>query len=230
MRYIICFLTFATTKFIFMNNIKKILDEKGVKQTWLAEKLNKSYNMVNSYVQNRRQPSLDDLFRIADILGVEAKELIDSIGRVSEKKNKENVNQLAVEEKLLYAQTTKIPLLGRVSCGTPIFAEENIEAYIPVTNQLIKSSNKYFILKASGDSMNEANINDGDFVLIRQQQTAQNGDRVVALIDDEATIKEFNNNGNMIVLKPRSTNKKHQPIILTTDFKIQGIVIAVIPI
>jgi len=230
MRYIIYFLTFAINKFIFMNNIKEILEEKGVKQTWLAEKLNKSYNMVNSYVQNRRQPSLDDLFRIADILGVEAKELIERIGRVPEKKNKENIIQLTNKERLSYAQTTKIPLLGRVSCGTPIFAEENIEAYIPVTNQLIKSSYKYFILKASGDSMNEASINDGDFVLIKQQQTAQNGDRVVALIDDDATIKEFHLKGNNIVLKPRSTNNKHQPIILTTDFKIQGIVIAVIPI
>jgi repressor LexA len=213
-----------------MNNIKEILEKKGVKQTWLAEKLNKSYNMVNSYVQNRRQPSLGDLFKIADILGVEAKELIDSVGIVSDKKNKDNICQLSGEEDPSYAQTTKIPLLGRVACGNPFFAEENIEAYIPVSNQLIKSSNKYFILKAFGDSMNEAGINDGNFVLIKQQQTAQNGDKVVALIDDDATIKEFNNNGNMIVLKPRSTNKKHQPIILTTDFKIQGVVITVIPI
>jgi repressor LexA len=78
--------------------------------------------------------------------------------------------------------------------------------------------------------MNDADINDGDLVLIRQQQIAQNGDKVVALIDDEATIKEFHNNGNMIVLKPRSKNSKHQPIVLTSDFRIQGIVETVIPI
>lgn len=59
-----------------MNRIKEVLEEKGVKQTWLAEKLNKSYNMVNSYAQNRRQPSLEDLFRIADILDVDVRILI----------------------------------------------------------------------------------------------------------------------------------------------------------
>jgi transcriptional regulator with XRE-family HTH domain len=59
-----------------MNRIKEVLEEKGIKQTWLAEKLDKSYNMVNSYVQNRRQPSLDDLYRIAGILDVNAKDLL----------------------------------------------------------------------------------------------------------------------------------------------------------
>jgi len=59
-----------------MNRIKEVLDEKGIKQKWLAEKLEKSYNMVNSYAQNRRQPSLEDLYKIAEILNVEAKELL----------------------------------------------------------------------------------------------------------------------------------------------------------
>jgi putative transcriptional regulator len=59
-----------------MNRIKEVLDEKGIKQKWLAEKLGKSYNMVNSYVQNRRQPSIECLYEIAEILNVEAKELL----------------------------------------------------------------------------------------------------------------------------------------------------------
>lgn len=59
-----------------MNRIKEVLDQKGIKQTWLAEKCDKSYNMINSYVQNRRQPSLELLYRIAEILDVNAKELL----------------------------------------------------------------------------------------------------------------------------------------------------------
>ncbi len=59
-----------------MNRIKAVLEEKGIKQKWLAEQMGKSYNMVNSYAQNRRQPSLEDLYRIAEILKVEAKELL----------------------------------------------------------------------------------------------------------------------------------------------------------
>jgi putative transcriptional regulator len=61
-----------------MNRIKEILEEKGIKQTWLAEKLGKSYNMVNSYVQNRRQPSLIDLYKIAEILNTDIKNLVVS--------------------------------------------------------------------------------------------------------------------------------------------------------
>lgn len=61
-----------------MNRIKDVLEAKGIKQTWLAEKLGKSYNMVNGYVQNRRQPSLEDLYKIAEILDVDIKELIVS--------------------------------------------------------------------------------------------------------------------------------------------------------
>lgn len=61
-----------------MNRIKAVLEEKGIKQTWLADRLSKSYNMVNGYVQNRRQPSLEDLNRIANILDVDVKELIVS--------------------------------------------------------------------------------------------------------------------------------------------------------
>lgn len=64
-----------------MNRIKEVLDSKGIKQTWLAEKLGKSYNMVNSYVQNRRQPSLEDLYTIAEILEVSVKDLlIEKVG------------------------------------------------------------------------------------------------------------------------------------------------------
>jgi len=61
-----------------MNRIKIVLEEKGIKQTWLAEKLGKSYNMINSYVQNRRQPSLVDLNKIAEILDVDVRDLIQS--------------------------------------------------------------------------------------------------------------------------------------------------------
>ncbi|GHE73147.1 transcriptional regulator [Roseivirga thermotolerans] len=61
-----------------MNRIKEVLKEKSVKQTWLAEKLGKSYNMVNSYVQNRSQPSLETLFRIAELLNVDPTDLIDN--------------------------------------------------------------------------------------------------------------------------------------------------------
>ncbi len=127
------------------------------------------------------------------------------------------------------AETVGVPLMGEVACGTPIYAEENIRAYIPVSVKLATPPNRYFFLRAKGDSMNQRGINDSDLVLIKQQNTAINGDLVVALIDDDATIKELQRTNEIVVLLPRSTNSIHQPIILTQDFQIQGIVITSIP-
>jgi repressor LexA len=127
------------------------------------------------------------------------------------------------------AQTVSVPLVGTVTCGAPILAVENIEAMVPVSTVLARPGSRYFLLRAKGDSMNQAMINDGDLVLVRQQSVAENGERIVALIDDEATIKEFYQSGNIVKLVPRSTNSLHQPIILTDDFQIQGVVVATIP-
>ncbi len=200
-----------------MNRIKEVLSEKGIKQKWLSEKLDKSYNMLNAYVQNRRQPSLVDLFKIANILDISVAELL----KENEKKGK--IINIVSSEK-----TIDIPLLGNVACGLPIFADENIEASVPISIKLIKKGFRYFLLRAKGDSMNAAGINDGDLVLIRQEQQAQNGDRVVALINDKATIKEYHHNGSLVVLKPKSKSSKYQPIILSDNFLIQGIVESVI--
>lgn len=127
-----------------------------------------------------------------------------------------------------HERTVNIPIVGRIACGLPLLAEENVEAMIPVSTKLAHPGSRYFLLRAVGDSMNEAGINDGDFVLVRQQQTANDGDIVVALIDDEATIKEFHRKKDVVILKPRSSNKTHQPIILTSNFMIQGVVVTTI--
>ncbi len=82
-----------------MNRIKEVLDDKGIKQTWLADKLGKSYNMVNSYVQNRQQPRLEVLYQIAEILEVEVKDLlIEKVMQVAEEKAKYN-SKLKIKNK-----------------------------------------------------------------------------------------------------------------------------------
>ena len=126
-------------------------------------------------------------------------------------------------------RTVDVPLVGTVSCGVPILAEQNIEAMIPVSTSLVKSGSRYFLLKAKGDSMDKAGINDGDLILIKQYPVAKNGERVLALIDDEVTVKEFYRSRNIVTLLPRSYNSKYQPIIVTDDLMIQGIVVEVIP-
>lgn len=125
--------------------------------------------------------------------------------------------------------TINVPLVGQVACGTPIFAKENIETYIPISTRMAQKGSKYFLLRASGDSMNKVGINSGELLLIRQQDTAENGDNVVALINDEATVKSFEKTRDVIILRPKSTNKSHRPIILTDNCMIQGVVVAVLP-
>lgn len=119
-----------------------------------------------------------------------------------------------------------IPLLGTVTCGVPILAQENIEEMIPISKSLVKPGSKYFLLRAKGNSMDLAGIKDGDMVLIRQVSSAENGERVLALIGDEATIKEFHRAGEVVTLLPKSSNPEHQKIIATNDLKIQGVVVA----
>jgi len=130
------------------------------------------------------------------------------------------------EEDVSNARTVDVPLVGTIACGAPILAEENIEAMVPVSKSFIRSGHRYFLLRAKGDSMTGANIKDGDFVLVKQQPTAENGNIVAALIDDEATLKEFHRSGDAVILKPKSHNKKHQPIILRGDFQVQGVAVA----
>lgn len=83
-----------------------------------------------------------------------------------------------------------LPTVGDVACGTPILAEENIEGYFSFSAQIL-GPGEFFILRAKGDSMIGANIDDGDLVIVRQQDTAKEGEVVVALVNDEATLKRF---------------------------------------
>jgi repressor LexA len=133
------------------------------------------------------------------------------------------------EEERGHARTVDVPIVGAVPCGPLLLAEENVEASVPVSVRLARLPHRYFLLRASGDSMNEAGINDGDLVLVRQQATAENGDRVVALVDGEATIKQFHRGREAVLLRPKSTNKKHKPIVLSEDFVIQGVVVSTVP-
>ncbi len=122
----------------------------------------------------------------------------------------------------------RVPFVGNVPCGdptNPLLGEENIENYIEVDKSKIKPGFNYFILRAQGDSMNLADINDGDLVLCRQQLKAETGDRVVVLLGDNVTIKEYGpREGGIRLLLPRSTNKSHLPVTPEEGDSIQGIV------
>ena len=104
-----------------------------------------------------------------------------------------------------------IPIVGRVRAGEPILAIENIEGYINLDRSLVASEN-VFLLRVQGDSMIDAHIQDGDFALVKPQPNAENGEIVVALIDDEATIKKIFKKRDFIRLEPANPNM--EPIVV----------------
>jgi len=187
----------------------------------------------NWLIHRARTPSVRELMSALDYKSPRsAQDILEKLSKKGViKKLKSGDYQLITGPNFgsMHAQTVNVPLVGTVACGLPITAEENIEGFIPVSVSLARPGSRYYLLHATGDSMDRAGIDDGDIVLVRQQQTADPGDKVVALIDNGATIKKYYPVRGAIILKPQSTNEKHKPIILTDDFQIQGIVVATIP-
>lgn len=103
-----------------------------------------------------------------------------------------------------------LPLIGTVTAGVPILATENIERTLPFSAEFFDDKGEVFALRVRGDSMVGAAILDGDYVIVRKQQTASMGDIVVALIDDEATVKTLANQNGQVVLRPE--NPRYSPI------------------
>lgn len=105
-----------------------------------------------------------------------------------------------------------VPIIGKITAGQPILATENIEDTFPIPIDYIKHNNEVFMLKVTGNSMINAGINDGDYAIIEKRQTANNGEIVVALIENEATIKTFYKEKDHIRLQPE--NNALEPIIV----------------
>jgi repressor LexA len=125
---------------------------------------------------------------------------------------------------MLRPDAVDIPLVGRIAAGGPILAEESVEAVYPLPRELV-GEGQLFMLKVVGDSMVDAAICDGDWVVVRQQPNAENGDIVAALLDDEATVKTFKRRDGHVWLMPH--NPAYAPI-LGDDARIMGKVVTVL--
>ncbi|OGS23433.1 MAG: repressor LexA [Elusimicrobia bacterium RIFOXYB2_FULL_48_7] len=171
---------------------------------------------------------------LADVLGYPSVNSIQQYIRalekkkyiqIEEKRGLKNVGPIEKKE----ANQVNIPLLGRVACGAPLFAEENLEGYVSISKNLVKDKPKnFFFLRAHGNSMNDDGIDDNDLLLIESQSVANTGDRVLALIDDEVTVKIFKPQAECVALLPKSKDEKYKPIIVSKDFRMQGVVRKVI--
>jgi repressor LexA len=126
---------------------------------------------------------------------------------------------------MIRKELVQVPILGTVAAGQPILATENVESYFPIPAEYIPN-NPVFMLLVKGESMINAGILDGDHVLVEMTPTAKNGDKVVALIQDEATVKTFYKEDGYIRLQPE--NDSMEPIIVKEDLRILGKVIGVL--
>jgi repressor LexA len=121
-------------------------------------------------------------------------------------------------------RVVSLPVVGRVTAGEPLLAQQNIEDYLPVPAEMADGGDA-FVLKVRGDSMIGAGIYDGDLLVVRRQPTAENGDIVVARLDDEATVKRFFKESGRVRLQPE--NPALEPIF-SRDVVIEGKAIAVL--
>ena len=169
--------------------------------------------------------------QIGEKFGITAKGAYDHLKAIEKKgfiktlKNQSRAIELLrnTPQSSLPARVLSIPLVGMVAAGTPILAEENIEDYIPIPDEL-SSRGVTYALRVRGDSMVEAGINDGDIAIILKKETAKNGDIVVALVEDEATLKAFYKDNENIRLEAR--NQKYKPLKVK-DVKILGKLIGI---
>lgn len=122
-----------------------------------------------------------------------------------------------------YKPSHRIPILGRISAGLPLYAEQNIEGY---TFTDLNGGGEYFALRVTGDSMTAARIFDGDLLIVRRQDIVDDGQIAVVIVgDDEATVKRFYRQGSTVTLMPQSMNPVHQPQVYdikTTRIRVVG--------
>lgn len=123
-----------------------------------------------------------------------------------------------------FSDVVELPVVGNVAAGLPILAEQNVTETIPLPTEIVGDSSS-FLLKVRGDSMIEIGINDGDYVAVKEQPTCNNGDIVVAIVDDGATVKRFFKEKGHVRLQPE--NSSMEPIIVRENVSIAGKVVAV---
>lgn len=218
-----------------MNRIPELRKERGISMKQAAEQLGMPYTTYVNYEKGTRQPNSETLIDLANFYNTsidymlgKSDERIDEhtldvvndidMGLLSQAGNikdalrlqQERAGRLPMDAMPFNAQNVA-PLLGTVRAGMPMYAEENIEDYIPIRQT---DGAKYFWLNIRGDSMNAAGMDEGDQILVREQPEVENGQLAVVMVNgNEATVKYFRREGDLVILTPKSFNPVHQPQI-----------------
>ena len=199
--------------------IKMLRLQKGMSQEELGKKVGVQKAAINKYekgiVVNLKRSTIASLASALDVTPI-------YLMGLDEEQLPSNATPLDLPS------MHRIPILGRIQAGLPLYAEQNIEGY---TLTDLNGGAEYFALRVTGDSMNAARIQEGDLLIVRRQEEVENGEIAIVLVDDEdATVKRFYSTKGTVTLMPQSTNPQHQPQIYDlrkTRIKILGKVIKI---
>ena len=206
----------------FTNRLNKAISLRNIKPIELSEKTGIDKSKISSYMSGRYKAKQDGVYLLAHALNVSEVWLMGYDVPMKRKREESNVFPTTDIPK-------KVPVVGRISAGLPILATENIEGYEFAPSSQIKDGYTYFYLRVQGDSMN-LKFNEGDIVLVQKQDTLENDEIGVILVDgNDATVKKYKAENGLVILEPMSTNPINTVQIYNPkkiDIKIVGKVIS----
>lgn len=181
-----------SNKSIIAKNIRYYMEQNNKSRMEVCEALGIKYTTFTDWVNGKTYPRIDKIELMAAYFGIQKSDLVE--------------DRLPTGAIPYTARPTQpIPIVGTVSCGIPLLAEDNIEGYHETSLQDVTSGETYFWLRAKGDSMINVGIHEGDLLLIRQQNDVDSGDiAVVAINGDDATLKRVIKKENAIILQPEN--------------------------
>lgn len=184
---------------IFVHNLRNLMDKKGKKQSDVIRELKIPEATFRSWYNGEKYPRIDKQQMLADYFNVPRSRLTELEGNLLER----------------VASLVRIPVLGIITCGDPILADENIDDYREEIGETLPTGNLFY-LKTKGDSM-APTIPEGSYVLIREQATVENGELAAVLVngDEEATLKRVKRQGDIVMLV--ADNPQYPPYVITED-------------
>ena len=206
-------------------NIRYLRKKMGLSQEDLAKKFGyKSYTTIQKWESGVSEPPFKQLTALSKLFKVDMDTLVNCDLEKPDTTTDEDIEKIGgfPYDPVMH----RIPILGYISAGLPLYAEEHIEGY---TYTSLNSGNEYFALRVKGDSMTAARIFDNDILIVRKQNVVENGEIAVVMVDGEnATVKRFYQKDNLITLSPQSLNPNHLPQVYDmakTHIKIIGKVV-----
>lgn len=184
---------------IFATNLKQLVHDRGIDQRTIAVKLGVSDMTVSNWINGTKYPRINRIQALAELFNVKMSELI-------EEQRPTNVIPTS-------RRTVRIPVLGEIACGEPLYVEENFSGYKEEIADFVPNGNVFYLV-AKGDSM-EPTIPNGAYVLVREQPTVETGEIAAVLVNGntEATLKRVKRQGDIVILDP--DNPAYNPIIIT---------------